>query len=444
MVFWVELALFLICIIAGARVGGIGLGTIAGIGLAIFVFLFHLPPGSPPATVLGMIIAVITALSVMQAAGGLDFLVQSAESLLHRRPQQVTFLGPIVTYLLVFAAGTTHVIYALLPVIAEVSKRAGIRPERAMSMSVIASMQGVIASPVSAVTVALAGVLAVKGVALTQILMIIIPSTILGVAAGILSVWWRGAELSVDPVYLARLAEGKLKPVQASVPLQGQARRQAIGSCIVFILAIVAVVAIGMFPDLRPEYQKLVEGVTETGQVEMGRAIMIVMLCAAGLMMVLFKASPEAAVKGSMMKGGLVALISILGVSWLGASFFEANEVLIVGAISSVIQTQPWIFAAGLFTLSILLFSPAATIVILAPVGIALGLGAAEMIGAYPSVNGLFFLPTYGTILAAVSFDQTGTTRIGKYLLNHSFMVPGLVTTLVATLTAMGLSTMLP
>jgi anaerobic C4-dicarboxylate transporter DcuA len=409
----------------------------------IFVFIFQLPPGSPPGTVLGMIIAVITALSVMQAAGGLDFLVQTAEKILRRRPHQITFLGPLVTYILVFAAGTQHVIYALLPVISEVSRRAGIRPERPISISVIASLQGLTASPVSAVTVALVGVLAAKNVALTQILMVMIPSTVLGIAAGILSVWWRGKELDQDPEYLKRLSEGKVKAVEESVPLEGEARSRAIGSCIVFVLAILSVVAIGIFPDLRPVYQKVGESVNETGQVEMGRAIMILMLCAAGLMMILFKANPETAVKGSMMKGGLVALISILGISWLGSSFFEANENIIVNAISSQIQSHPWIFAAGLFTLSILLFSPAATIAILAPVGLALGLGAKEMIGAYPSVNGLFFLPTYGTILAAVSFDQTGTTRIGKYLLNHSFMVPGLVTTIVATVTAMVLSSLL-
>ncbi|HSE41617.1 MAG TPA: anaerobic C4-dicarboxylate transporter family protein, partial [Acidobacteriota bacterium] len=186
--FWVELILFLACILIGARIGGIGLGTIAGIGLMIFVFIFKLPPGSPPGTVLGMIIAVITALSVMQAAGGLDFLVQTAERILRRRPYQITFLGPLVTYILVFAAGTQHVIYALLPVIAEVSRRAGIRPERPISISVIASLQGLTASPVSAVTVALVGVLAAKNVALTQILMVMIPSTLLGVGAGILSV----------------------------------------------------------------------------------------------------------------------------------------------------------------------------------------------------------------------------------------------------------------
>lgn len=438
--FWVELVLFLACIVVGARIGGIGLGTIAGFGLMVFVFVFQLPPGSPPGTVLGMIIAVITALSVMQAAGGLDFLVQTAEKILRRRPRQITFLGPLVTYILVFAAGTQHVIYALLPVISEVSRRAGIRPERPMSISVIASLQGVVASPVSAVTVALSGVLAAQNVGLTQIMIVMIPSTLLGVAAGILSVWWTGKELADDPEYLKRLEEGKVQAVKESVPLEGQARARAIGSCIVFVIAILSVVAIGIFPGLRPVYQKVAEGVTESGQVEMGRAIMILMLCASGVMMVFFKASPEAAVKGSMMKGGLVALISILGVSWLGSSFFESNQSVIVQSISGLIQSHPWIFAAGLFTLSILLFSPAATIAILAPVGLALGLGAKEMVGAYPSVNGLFFLPTYGTILAAVSFDQTGTTKIGKYLLNHSFMIPGLVTTLVATLAAMALS----
>ncbi|HEY7160234.1 MAG TPA: anaerobic C4-dicarboxylate transporter family protein, partial [Acidobacteriota bacterium] len=395
--FWLELILFLACILIGARIGGIGLGTVAGIGLAIFVFIFKLPPGSPPGTVLGMIIAVITALAVMQAAGGLDFLVQTAEKILRKRPHQITFLGPLVTYILVFAAGTQHVIYALLPVIAEVSRRAGIRPERPISISVIASLQGLTASPVSAVTVALVGVLAAKNVALTQILIVMIPSTILGIAAGILSVWWKGKELDQDPEYLQRLEEGKVKSVEETVPLQGQARARAIGSCIVFVIAILAVVAIGIFPDLRPVYQKVGEGVTETGQVEMGRAIMILMLCAAGFIMIFFKANAETAVKGSMMKGGLVALISILGISWLGSSFFEANQNIIVNAISSQIQSHPWIFSAGLFTLSILLFSPAATIAILAPVGLALGLGAKEMIGAYPSVNGLFFLPTYGT-----------------------------------------------
>lgn len=436
MLLWVELAVLLASIVVGARLGGIGLGPMGGLGLLVFVFLFRLPPGSPPGTVLGMILAVITALSLMQAAGGLDFVIQLAEKVLRRNPGRVTILAPLVTYVLILASGTQHVIYALLPVIAEVARKAGIRPERPLSISVIASQHGLVASPVSAATVALIGGLAATGIGLPQILMITIPATFLGVVAGTFSVAFRGKELADDPEYQRRLAEGKVTPPAARSELTGPDRRKAIGSCMVFLAAIIAVVLIGLFPGLRPIYEKVAEGVTETGQVEMGRAVMIIMMAAAGLLLVVFRADPEKAVKGSIMKGGLTAIICILGVSWMGSSFFEGNQTQIVNVISSVVKAQPWVYAAGLFALSILLFSQAATIVTLVPVALALGLPVPLIVGAYPAVNGNFFLPTYGTVLAAVSFDQTGTTRIGRYLLNHSFMLPGLVTTVTATVVA--------
>jgi len=436
MLIWAELAVLLACIVIGARLGGIGLGPTGGLGLLVFVFLFQLPPGSPPGNVLGMILAVITALALLQAAGGLDYIIQLAEKILQRNPQRITFLAPLVTYFLILASGTQHVIYALLPVIAEVARKAGIRPERPLSMSVIASQHGLVASPVSAATVALIGGLTASGVGLPQIMMITIPATFLGVIAGTLSVLFRGRELAEDPEYLKRLEEGKVAPAAVRAELAGAARTRAKGSCAVFLAAIVAVVLIGLFPSLRPIYEKVAEGITETGQVEMGRAVMIVMLAAAGILLIVFRADPEKAVKGSIMKGGLTAIICILGVSWMGSSFFEGNQSAIVDGISSVMKTQPWIFAAGLFVLSILLFSQAATIAILVPVALALGLPVPLIVGAYPAVNGNFFLPTYGTVLAAVSFDQTGTTRIGNYLLNHSFMLPGLVTTVVAAAAA--------
>ena len=437
MLLWVELALLLLCIVIGARLGGIGLGTVSGIGLLLFVFVFRLPPGNPPGTVLGMIIAVITAVSAMQAAGGLDYLVGRATRFLSGRPRQVTFLAPLVTYVLVFASGTPHVVYALLPVIAEVSRKAGIRPERPLSASIVASQCGVIASPIAAATVALAGLLAGMNVGLAQILLVAVPATLLGMLLGTLSVAYRGEELADDPEYRRRLAEGTIVATESHPALEGAARRRAIGSCLVFLAAIVAVVALGLVPGVRPVYEKVVENATEAGQVEMGRAIMIVMLAAAGLIMLLFKASPEAAVKGSIMKGGLVALISILGVSWLGSSFFEGNQQVLVGGISTAVQSQPWVFTLGMFVLSVLLFSRAAAVVTLVPVGLALGLPAPALVGAYAAANGTFFLPTYGTVLAAVAFDQTGTTRIGRYLLDHSFMRPGLVATLTTAVTAM-------
>lgn len=440
---WLELAILLTCVVVGARVGGIGLGGVSGIGLLVFVFAFGMPPGSPPNTVLGMIIAVITALSAMQAAGGLDYLLALAEGVLRRNPRRVTVLAPLVTYALIFVSGTQHVIYALLPIIAEVSRKAGVRPERPLSISVIAAQQGLTASPVSAVTVALVAAIGGSSVGLPQILLVIIPATLVGVLAGILAVFRRGVELDQDPEYAQRLADGKVAAAGAPVELTGSARRKAIGSCLVFFAAVAAVVLLGVYSDLRPVYESVTDGVTHTGRVEMGRAIMIVMLAAAGTIMLLFGVSAEAAVKSGVMKGGVVAFVSILGVSWMGSSFFEANRGAIVGGIAAVVEDHAWVFALGLFVLSILLMSQAATIVTLAPVAAAIGLPAQTLIGVYPAVNGTFFLPTYGTVLAAVSMDPTGTTRIGTYLLNHSFMLPGLVSTVASTATALVLSTVL-
>lgn len=425
---WIELLILLACIVIGARLGGIALGAMAGVGLLVFVFLLGLPPGGPPQAVLGMIIAVITALATMQAAGGLDYLVSLAEKVMRKRPQWITFVAPIVTYVLVLASGTAHVIYALLPVIAEVSRNGKVRPERPLSISVIAGFQGVIASPISAATVAMLGFLLVQGISLPRLLAITIPSTFLGVVIGSLSVAWRGKDLDDDPVYQKRLAAGELKLAQAATAAAEQNLFRARGSMLLFLLGIVLVVLIGIFPNLRPAYQVVTEGVVDTDQVSMGMAIMIVMIAIAGLIMVVFKASPEAALKGTIMRSGITAIICILGISWLGSSFFEGNRSFIVGGIASVLEVYPWTFAIGMFVLSTMLFSQAATVAILMPVGVALKLPAATLAALYPAANGIFFLPTYGTLLAAVSFDQTGTTRIGKYLLNHSFMLPGLVT----------------
>ena len=435
---WIELLIFLLCIIIGARIGGIGMGTIAGIGLIIFVFVFKMPQGSPPVIVLGMILAVITALSSMEAAGGLEYLVSIAEKLMRKNPKSITIVAPLVTYVLIFAAGTQHVIYALLPVISEISQKAGVRPERPMSISVIAAMHGLIASPISAATVALVGSLAGYDVSLPQIMMVTIPATLIGVLLGALSVLRKGKELKDDPVYQERLSKGLIKSnTEGLKKLEGDALRNAKGSTIFFFLAIAVVVVIGMFPQLRPTYEMVLDGTTQQGQISMGNAIIVIMLATAGLIMVLFKAEAGKTIGGKTMKSGIVALISILGISWLGSSFFQGNQEVIVDSIKGLIEGQQWVFAIGLFVLSILLFSQAATIVTLVPVGVALGIPAPILIAVYPAVNGYFFLPTYGTVIAAVSFDQTGTTKIGKYLVNHSFMLPGLVTTASAVAISM-------
>ena len=434
MMIWLELLVVLVCIFVGARLSGIGLGTVAGVGLVVLVFIFGLPPGMPPRTVLGMILAVVTAAATMQAAGGLDYLVVIADRALRIWPAGITIIAPIVAYVFTLAAGTGHIVYALLPVIAEVSRSAGVRPERPLSIATIASQQAITASPISAATVALLGLLSPAGVHLHQILLICIPSTLLGSLIGALSVMWMGPELKDDPVYQERLAKGLIEERATGAALEGASLMRARGSVIVFLLAAVLVVVLGLFPSLRPSYTIVSGGQESIETLEMAPAIMILMLAAAGINMLLFKASATATVKGSIMNAGVVALISIAGLGWLGSSFFEGNRQVIIASISGAVQQHPWVFAFGLFALSILLSSQAATVVTLMPVAVALGIGAPTMIAMFPAVNGYFFLPTYATLLAAISFDQTGTTKIGKYVLNHSFMRPGLVATISSVL----------
>ncbi|HXZ80877.1 MAG TPA: anaerobic C4-dicarboxylate transporter [Terriglobales bacterium] len=426
---WLELSVVLGCIFVGARLSGIGLGTVAGMGLVVLVFIFGLTPGMPPRTVLGMILTVITAAATMQATGGLDYLVVIADRALRIWPAGITLVAPVIAYVFTFAAGTGHIVYALLPVIAEVSRSAGVRPERPLSIATIASQQAITASPISAATVALLGLLSPAGVGLKTILLISVPSTFLGSLLGALAVMWKGPELNDDPVYQDKLAKGLIKPSASAVVLEGSSLKRARGSVIVFLLTAVLVVALGLFPSMRPTYSVPTGGGESVEQIEMAPAIMILMLAAAGVNLLLFHASPSEAVKGSIMNAGVVALISIAGLGWLGSSFFEGNRQFILRSISGLVQQHSWIFGIGLFLLSILLSSQAATVVTLMPAGIAMGLGAPLLIALFPAVNGYFFLPTYATMLAAISFDQTGTTRIGKYILNHSFMLPGLVAT---------------
>ena len=443
MMIWIQIVVLLVCVTAGARIGGIGLGTTAGIGLFVFVFLFGLPPGGPPAPVIGMIIAVITALAALEASGGLNYLVGVGETVMRRSPQAITFVAPLVTYALVFASGTTHVIYALLPIIAELARQADIPPERPLSISVVAGFQGVRASPISAATVAMFTFLAPTGLTLPRLLAITIPSTLIAVMIGALSVARRGRKLSEDPVYQARLASGAIRPPEAQAVLHGRSLFNARGSTFLFLTGIAGIVLIGVVPSLRPVYDvALAEGI-ETDQVSMGTAIMIVMIAISGVTIIGFGASPNTAVNGTVMRNGITAIISIIGVSWLGSSFFEGNRTAIIDGISSLVEVHPWTFAVALFLLSSLLFSAAAAVVVLVPVAMAIGLPTPLLIAFYPAASGNFFLPTYGTVLAAVSFDQTGTTRIGKWVLNHSFMRPGLVTMVSSILIALALSALL-
>ena len=422
-----QLAFVLVAIIIGARLGGIGLGVMGGIGLAILTFGFGLQPTSPPIDVMLMIAAVISAASCMQAAGGLDYMVKLAERLLRKNPSQVTILSPIVTYLFTFVAGTGHVAYSVLPVIAEVATETKIRPERPLGIAVIASQQAITASPISAATVALLGLLAGFDVTLFDILKITIPATIIGVLVGALFSMKVGKELADDPEYRKRLTEGYLDVKKVEIK-DIHNKRHAVLSVLIYILATAFIVFFGSFDRLRPAF--VIDG--ETVRLGMSAIIEIVLLSAAALILLLPRTDGMKATQGSVFPAGMQAVIAIFGIAWMGDTFLQGNMLQLTQSIEGVVMQMPWLFGIALFAMSILLYSQAATVRALMPLGIALGISPMILVALFPAVNGYFFIPNYPTVVAAINFDRTGTTRIGKYVLNHSFMLPGLVSTGVA------------
>lgn len=428
----IQLIIVLTAIIVGARLGGIGLGVMGGVGLAVLVFVFGLQPTSPPIDVMLMIVAVISAASCMQAAGGLDYMVRLAEKLLRKNPSRITILSPIVTYLFTFVAGTGHVAYSVLPVIAEVAKETGIRPERPLGIAVIASQQAITASPISAATVALLALLSGSGITLLDILKISIPATLVGVLAGAFASLKVGKELQQDPEYQRRLSEGLLekKTIQTT---EVKPTAAAKWSVLIFLLSTLSIVLFGSIEQLRPSFE--VDGVRSL--MGMPELIEIVMLTAAALILLLTRTDGIKATKGSVFTAGMQAVIAIFGIAWMGDTFLQGNLTQLVGAVEGYVTDMPWLFGLALFLMSILLFSQAATVRAIIPLGLALCISPYLLIALFPAVNGYFFIPNYPTVIAAINFDRTGTTRIGKYVLNHSFMMPGLVATFVAIATGM-------
>ena len=449
-----QFAVVLAAIWMGARFSGVGLGLWGAVGLLVLIVVFGINPTSPPIDVMLIILAVIMAASVMDAAGGIDFLVRVAERIIRANPKYVTIVAPLTTWTFTFLAGTGHIVYPLLPVIYETAHQNGIRPERPMAVATIASQQAITASPVAAATAAMIGLFAEKGLTqwgLAEILMICVPSTLVGVVAAAIVSMFVGKELKDDPEYQARLKAGKVAPpeeygatpayaaVGADVvkghrrderpPLKPTAKRSAY----IFLIGVALVVMFGFFPELRT-----LPGAK--GPLGMPLVIEIVMMSVAAIMLLFTKVAVDEVPKTATLRAGVVAVIGIFGLAWLGDSFIAANRNVIVPAIGEWTKIAPWTFAFGLFFASVLLYSQAATTRALMPLGVALGIPPQFLIAMFPSVNGYFFVPTYGSLIAAINFDLSGTTKIGKYVLNHSFMVPGLVATSVAVITGLALA----
>ena len=428
---YIELLVVLLAIFIGARVGGIGLGIFGMIGLGILVFGFGLKPGNPPIDVMLIIVAVITAAATLQASGGLDYLVKVAEKILRKNPSIITFLAPVVCYFFTLFSGTGHIAYSLLPIISEIATDSKVRPERPLSISVIASQQAITASPISAATAALlsAELLGSKGITLGNILMVCIPATLIGVIVGAIAVRFMGVPLEKYPEYLRRLKEGLLEIENHSAGQESEKDQQrAKTSVIIFLMGVLSIVLFGSIDTLRPAFE--VNG--EIQRIGMTQLIEIIMMSIAGLMIIFARVDINKAVKGSVFIAGMQAVIAIFGIAWMGDTFFNGNIEFFKMHIEQIVTQYPFLFAVALFVMSVLLFSQAATVRTLYPLGIALGIHPMALIAMFPAVNGYFFIPNYPTVVAAINFDRTGTTRIGKYVLNHSFQIPGFVATIVA------------
>lgn len=428
-----QLCIVLALIFIGARVGGIGLGIYGMVGVFILVFIFGMHPGNLPIDVMLIIVSVITATAALQAAGGLDYLVGLAAKFLRKHPTHITYYGPLTTWLFCLVAGTAHTSYSLLPIISEIAKNSKIRPERPMTVATIAASLGITGSPMSAATAAVIStdLLGGRGIELKDILIVCIPASLIAILVASFVQNRVGKELEEDPEYQCRVREGQLNPeaeAQAMAEMEESPAPHAKRAVLAFLAGVIQVVLFGSIPALRPSFE--VDGVTK--QLTMPETIEILMMSMAAVILLVGKANVSDAVKGNIFSAGMNAMVSIFGIAWMGDTFFNGNIEFFKNHIAEIVTQYPFLFSVALFIMSIMLFSQAATVRTLYPLGIGLGISPLALVAMFPAVNGYFFIPNYPTEVAAINFDTTGTTHIGKYVLNHSFQLSGFITTFVS------------
>ncbi len=430
----------------GTRYGSLALGAISGIGLAILVLGFGMQPGNPPTDVIYIIIAAVTCAGIMQAAGGMDWLIQLAEKQLRKHPAQITFLAPLCTFFLTVLMGTGHVVYTLMPIICDIALKKGIRPERPCAVASVASQLGITCSPIAAAVASFVIISNEAGFEVNnvQVIAVTIPASLCGLLAAALCSYKRGKDLDKDPVFQARLADPKMKEYmygETASLLNQEMDKNAKRSVFIFLGALVVIVLYSLFQiagcDIRP--------VVDSGKLDdagnpvmkplgMNIIIQIVMITAAAIMIIFAKANPKKAVAGPVWQSGMVAVVAIYGIAWLADTYFSNYLPEMEDGLAGIVSHYPWAISIAFFAVSMLINSQGAVVVAMLPLAYSLGIPGPVLLGVLPSVYGYFFIPCYPSDIATVNFDRSGTTVIGKYLLNHSFMMPGLVSVIVSTI----------
>ena len=435
--FWLHLLLLLILIFIGIRYGGVAFGLLGGLGIAILVFVFGIAPGTPPVSVMLIILAVVSASATLEATGGLALLVRYAEKLLRKHPRFIVYLGPFCTYLLTTLVGTGHSVYPLLPVIYDVAYKQGIRPERPLAMSTVASQMGITASPIAAAAAVVLATAADNNLdlGLLDVLKITIPATFIGVMVAATWSLRRGKDLDKDPEFQERLKDPEFaKEASGDQSEKIEVADESTGKkgLTIFLLGILSVVLLALFSKkLLPD------------NVGMSVAIQFMMLSIGALIILMTNINPKNVVTNSVFTAGMTAVITIFGIAWLSDTIIGYHKTYLVDLVSGMVRHYPWTFAIAMFFVSVFLKSQAAVLTIMLPLGFSLGIETEVLIGVLPSCYAYFFFPFYPSDLAAISFDRSGTTRIGKYVLNHSFMIPGFIGVGTATVIGYLLSTIM-
>ena len=473
----IELLIVLGALWVGSRYGSLALGAISGIGLALLVFGFGLKPGSPPTDVIYIIIAAVTCAGVMQASGGMDWLIQIAERMLRKHPDHITFLAPITTFFLTVLVGTGHVVYTIMPIICDIALKKGIRPERPCGVASIASQVGITCSPIAAAVVAFVSISNANGFDITipKVLMVSIPACLCGLIAAAAASYHRGLDLDKDPQFQAKIADPEQRAYiygNNATTLDKKIPQSAKNAVYIFLGALLIIVMFAIFQSILPEYDSVkaikdaadvdlaggasisaeklakagvvVNGVTEatTTKLQMNLVIQIVMITAAALMIIFCKAKPKKAVAGPVWQSGMVAVVAIYGIAWLADTYFSNHMDEMKTMLADVVKDYPWSIAFVFFLVSVLINSQGAVVVAMLPLAYKLGIPGPVLLGVLPAVYGYFFIPNYPSDIATVNFDRSGTTVIGKYLLNHSFMMPGLICVFTSTIVAYLITTL--
>ena len=432
-----QLLIVLAALYVGSRYGSLALGAISGIGLAILVLGFGMKPGNPPTDVIYIIIAAVTCAGIMQAAGGMDWLIQIAEKLLRKHPEHITFLAPLCTFFLTVLVGTGHVVYTLMPIICDISLKKGIRPERPCAVASVASQVGITCSPIAAAVASFVIISNDNGFDINnlQVIAVTIPACLCGLMAAALCSYKRGKDLDKDPVFLERKANPKMYKYMygetASV-LDKEVTKSAKISVYIFLGALLVITLYSFFQIIGHDIRPTVNG----KPIGMNIIIQIVMISAAAFMIIIAKANPRQAVVGNVWQSGMVAVIAIYGIAWLADTYFGNYLPQMQEGLQGIVSKYPWAMALAFFAVSVLVNSQGAVVVAMLPLAYSLGIPGPVLLGVLPSVYGYFFIPNYPSDIATVTFDRSGTTRIGKYLLNHSFMMPGLVSVITSTIVA--------